>query len=86
MTLFGLCCAPVTFLRLVETMIAGLQWDKCIVYLNDIIVVGKSFEFMMENLQHFFSKTVSLYRPKITGKEIQFVSYQNYYFKGWHCN
>lgn len=39
-----------------ETVLAGLQWDKCLVYLDDIIVVGKSFENMMENLQHVFQR------------------------------
>lgn len=53
---FGLCCAPATFERLMETVLAGLQWDKCLVYLDDIIVVGKSFENMMENLQHVFQR------------------------------
>ena len=51
---FGLCCAPATFERLMETVLAGLQWDKCLVYLDDIIVVGKSFEDMLENLGEVF--------------------------------
>lgn len=53
---FGLCCAPGTFERLMETVLAGLQWDKCLVYLDDIIVVGKSFEDMLENLGEVFKR------------------------------
>ena len=41
---FGLCNAPATFQRLMDTVLAGLQWDRCLVYLDDIIVVGKNFE------------------------------------------
>jgi hypothetical protein len=37
-----------------ETVLAGLQWDKCLVYLDDIIVVGKSFEDMLGNLGGVF--------------------------------
>jgi hypothetical protein len=33
-----------------ETVLAGLEWDKCLVYLDCIIVVGKSFDDMLENL------------------------------------
>ena len=41
---FGLCNAPATFERLMETILAGLQWDICLLYLDDIITFGKSFE------------------------------------------
>ena len=41
---FGLCNAPATFQRLMDTVLAGLQWDHCLVYLDDIIVVGRTFE------------------------------------------
>jgi hypothetical protein len=35
---FGLSCAGATFERLMEYALAGLQWETCIVYLDDIIV------------------------------------------------
>ena len=53
---FGLTCAPATFERLMETVLAGLQWDKCLVYLDDIIVIGNSFENMLENLEKVFDR------------------------------
>jgi hypothetical protein len=49
---FGLTCAPATFERLMETGFAGLQWDLCVVYFDDILVVGKSFESMFSNLEN----------------------------------
>ena len=41
---FGLCGAPATFERLVEIVLAGLHWETCLVYLDDIIVCGKTFD------------------------------------------
>ena len=41
---FGLCNAPATFQRLMNAVLGGLQWDRCLVYLDDIIVLGRSFE------------------------------------------
>ena len=53
---FGLSNAPATFERLMETVLAGLQWQICLIYLDDIIVIGKSFENMLENLSKIFEK------------------------------
>ena len=41
---FGLSNAPATFQRLMDLTLAGLQWSHCLVYLDDIIVMGRSFE------------------------------------------
>jgi hypothetical protein len=34
-----------------ERVLAGLQWYKCLVYLDDIIIFGKTFEEALENLR-----------------------------------
>ena len=48
---FGLCNAPATFERLMETVLAGLHWQSALVYLDDIVVFGRSFEEKLERLR-----------------------------------
>ena len=47
---FGLCNAPGTFQRLMELILAGLEWETCLIYLDDVIVFGHSFEEHLERL------------------------------------
>ena len=56
---FGLKGAPVTFERLMETVLAGLQWDKCLIYLDDVIVLGRSFEEMVTNLNKVYDRLLA---------------------------
>ena len=37
---FGLCNTPATFQRLMENILAGTAREKCVVYLDDILVMG----------------------------------------------
>ena len=48
---FRLCNAPATFERLMETVLAGLQWDICLIYIDDVIVYGRTFEEALKNLE-----------------------------------
>lgn len=48
---FGLCNAPSTFERLMEMVLKGLQWHRCLVYLDDVVVFGKNFSETLINLQ-----------------------------------
>jgi hypothetical protein len=48
---FGLSNAPATFERLMELVLSGLQWHICILYLDDVILHGTSFENALENLE-----------------------------------
>ena len=48
---FGLTNAPATFQRLMDTVLKGLQWQRCLVYLDDIIVFGKYFGETLANLR-----------------------------------
>ena len=53
---FGLACAPATFERLMECVLAGLQWQTCLIYIDDVIVFGKTFENHLKNLEEVLTK------------------------------
>ena len=53
---FGLCNAPATFQRLMDLVLSGLQWVSCLVYLDDVVVFGKSFEEHLKNMELVFAR------------------------------
>lgn len=53
---FGLCNAPSTFQRTVEIIFRGLQWEAILVYLDDIIVLGSTFEEQMGRLREVLQR------------------------------
>ena len=55
---FGLCNASATFERLMEIVLSGLQWDICLIYLDYIIVIAKSFSEMLQNIETVFQKAI----------------------------
>ena len=53
---FGLCNAPARFQWLMDFVLAGLHWRNCLVYVNGIVVIGKSFEGHLYNLQQILER------------------------------
>ncbi|PIK48891.1 Retrovirus-related Pol polyprotein from transposon [Apostichopus japonicus] len=53
---FGLCNAPATFERLMEKILSGLQWQTCLVYLDDVIIFGKNFEEHIAAIDDVFTR------------------------------
>ena len=51
---FGLCNAPATFCRLMEMVLADIVWKHCLVYLDDVIAFGRSFEECLTSLRECF--------------------------------
>ena len=47
---FGLCNAPSTFSRLMTAVLAGLQWDIALNYIDDVLVFGKTARQSIERL------------------------------------
>ena len=51
---FGLCNGPATFQCLMNILLAGIQWQDCLVYLDDVIVLGRTFKDHLTNLRNIF--------------------------------
>jgi hypothetical protein len=53
---FGLCNALATFERLMETVLRGLTYESCLMYLHDVIVIGRTFQEHLLNLRKVFQQ------------------------------
>ena len=53
---FGLCNAPATFSRLMDCVLAGLHWETCLFYLDDIIVFSSTWEEHLARLRQVFEQ------------------------------
>ncbi|XP_078458755.1 uncharacterized protein LOC144723702 [Lampetra planeri] len=53
---FGLTNAPVTFQRLMELVMRGLQWEQCLIYLDDVIVLSRSLSEHWSRLREVFQR------------------------------
>ena len=51
---FGLCNAPGTSQRLMESILRGLNWKTCLIYLDDVIVFSTSFDQHLNDLAEVF--------------------------------
>ena len=51
---FGLTNAPATFQRLMECVLAGLTYEQCLIYLDDIVVFSVTFDQHLERLRAVF--------------------------------
>jgi hypothetical protein len=52
----GLVGAPATFERLMERVLAGLHWETCLVYLDDVICFGPTYEIHLERLDEVLGR------------------------------
>ena len=53
---FGLCNAPATFSRLMDRVLAGLHWETCLFYLDNIIVFAATWEEHLDHLLQVFER------------------------------
>ena len=52
----GLCNAPSTFQRAMNLVLRGLTWKTVLAFLDDILVLGKSFEDHLKNLREVLER------------------------------
>ena len=78
---FGLCNAPATFQRLMEGVLSGLAREKCMIYLDDVLVVGRTFTEHLSNLREVFNRLESAglkLKPakcRLVRKQVLFLGY-----------
>ena len=53
---FGLCNSPATFERLMELVLSGVLFERCLVYIDDVICFGKTEEEALYNLRVVLQK------------------------------
>ena len=69
---FGLCNVPSTFQLLMESVLRGLNWKICLIYIDDIIIFSKSFG---QHLAHIVSRNGIQPDPD----KVSFLGLANYY-------
>ena len=48
---FGLCNAPTTFEHLMDRVLCGMRWSRCLVYLDDVISFGGTIPEALARLE-----------------------------------
>lgn len=79
---FGLCNAPATFQRLMNTVLAGLIYKSCAVYLDDIVVASPTFEQHLVDLRDVLTRlesaglSIKLAKCQFCRSELTFLGYK----------
>ncbi|KAI4875091.1 hypothetical protein NFI96_025165 [Prochilodus magdalenae] len=79
---FGLCNAPATFQRVMNTILAGLIYKCCAVYLDDIVIASPTFEQHLLDLREVFLRlekaglTLKPGKCQFCWKELKFLGYK----------
>lgn len=68
---FGLSNSPATFERLMEAILSGLQWERCLVYLDDIITFKSTFEETGKSNLSF--RQIKIRKFKTQAKEMRLI-------------
>ena len=53
---FELCNAPATFERLMDRVLCGMRWSRCLVYLDDVISFGGTITEALVRLEEVLSR------------------------------
>lgn len=78
---FGLCNAPGTFQRLMNDVLQGLYPKECVVYIDDVLVFGHTFEEMAERLNRVLHRLaeakiqINFEKSHLGMKEVEFLGH-----------
>lgn len=78
---FGLKNAPSTFQRVMDNILQGIQNEKCLVYLDDIIIFSVSLQEHVENLKSVFDRLrkynfkIQLDKSEFLQREVAFLGH-----------
>lgn len=78
---FGLKNAPATFQRVMDNILRGIQNEKCLVYLDDIIVYSTSLQEHLERLRNVFQRLresnfkIQLDKSEFLRKEVAYLGH-----------
>ena len=72
---FGLCNAPATFERLMDRVLQGLRWSHCLVYLDDIISFGSTFDGALTNLTLIFERLLKSTKCHLFRSSVPFLGH-----------
>ena len=78
---FGLTNAPATFQRCMNIVLSGLTYNQCLVYLDDIIIFGNTFENHNRNLVNVLQRiqdanlTIKPSKCALAVKELRFLGH-----------
>ena len=79
---FGLCNAPATFSWLMDRTLAGLAWNICLYYLDDIIVFSATWAEHIERLRAVFDRLrranlkLGARKCHLAAREVSFLGYK----------
>ena len=77
---FGLTNAPATFQRLMESVLKGILWKICVVYMDDVICYADKFQTAYNNLKIVFQRLREA-GFRLKPKKMQIVFSLNYIFR-----
>ena len=78
---FGLCNAPATFQRLMNRVLCDVNWVECLVYIDDTVVIGRTFKQHLSNLGTVLSRLrqaglkLQPAKCKLCQKEVRFLGH-----------
>lgn len=78
---FGLKNAPSTFQRVMDNILRGIQNEKCLVYLDDIIIFSTSLQEHINRLREVFDRLrksnfkIQLDKSEFLRKEVAYLGH-----------